>query len=73
MCETAVVHAASTNAVQQSISRTVCDVESMDFNIRLTVESATTRPGFRSAAKLLLRERSESWLVCALRKIRACL
>ena len=26
------VHAASTNAVQQSISRTVCDVESMDFN-----------------------------------------
>ena len=27
--------------------------------LRLTVESATTRPGFRSAAKLLSRERSE--------------
>ena len=36
--------------------------------LRLTVESATTRPGFRSAAKLLSRERSESCLVCALRK-----
>ena len=41
--------------------------------LRLTVESATTRPGFRSAAKLLSRERSESCLVCALRKIRTCL
>ena len=41
--------------------------------LRLTVESATTRPGFRSAAKLLSRERSESCLVCALRKVRTCL
>ena len=41
--------------------------------LRLTVESATTRPGFRSAAKLLSRERSESCLVCALRKIQTCL
>ena len=41
--------------------------------LRLTVESATTRPGFRSAAKLLSRERSESCLVCVLRKVRTCL
>ena len=40
--------------------------------LRLTVESATTRPGFRSAAKLFSRERSESCLICALRKIHAC-
>ena len=43
------------------------------LTLRLTVESATTRLGFRSAAKLLSRERSESCLVCALRKVRTCL
>ena len=59
------MHAARA-AVQQSICRTVTALSALlnrwTSTLRLTVESATTRPGFRSAAKLLSRERSESVL-----------
>ena len=59
------MHAARA-AVQQSICRTVTALSALlnrwTSTLRLTVESATTQPGFRSAAKLLLRERSESVL-----------
>ena len=61
---------------QQYSSRSLVQCAMMNrwtSTLRLTVESATTRPGFRSAAKLLSRERSESCLVCALRKVRTCL
>ena len=61
---------------QQYSSRSLVQCAMMNrwtSTLRLTVESATPRPGFRSAAKLLSRERSESCLVCALRKVRTCL
>ena len=50
-----------------------CAMNRWTSTLRMKVESATTRPGFRSAAKPPSRERSESCLVCALRKIRTCL